>query len=293
MEHDVIIVGGGAAGLNAALVLTRARRNVLVIDSGTPRNRFAGHLHGFLSRDGLPPHELLAIGRKEVEGYGGQFAQGEVTRVEQVEGGIAVTFGDRRVTALRALVTTGLTDELPAVEGLPERWGRDALHCPFCHGWEVRDQPLGVIGGTSRSVHQASLVSLWSPDVTLFTHTMPPLSEKDAAQLAERGVKVVDGVVERLVVEQDALTGVELADGSVVARSAVFVAPAMVGNLDFLKGVETETNEFFTRVVVDAMGRTSVPGLWAAGNVADPMAQLITAAAAGSAAAASIVSDLL
>lgn len=292
MEYDVIIVGGGAAGLNAALVLTRARRSVLVIDSARPRNRFAGHLHGFLSRDGLPPHELLAIGRKEVEGYGGQFAEGEVTLVEQVEGGIAVTFCDRRVTAPRALVTTGLTDELPAIEGLAERWGRDALHCPFCHGWEVRDQPLGVIGSNSRAVHQASLVALWSPDVTLFTHTMPPLSEEDAANLAERGVKVVEGTVERVVVEQDKLTGVELADGSAIARSAVFVAPKMVGNLDFIKA-ETETNEFFTRVVVDATGRTSVPGLWAAGNVADPMAQLISAAAAGSAAAASIVSDLL
>ena len=141
-EFDVIVIGGGAAGLSAALVLTRARRSVLVIDSGMPRNQPAAHMHGFLSRDGMPPLELLAIGRDEVEGYGGTILPDTVTDVvNEGTSGFRVSLRDGRpVRARRLLIATGLRDEIPDIAGLWDRWGRDVLHCPYCHGFEVRDR---------------------------------------------------------------------------------------------------------------------------------------------------------
>src|SRR5690242_19410688 len=142
-SYDVAIVGGGAAGLSAALVLGRARRRVVVIDAGEPRNAPAAHMHGFLSRDGMAPHELLRLGRDEAAGYGVEFVS---ARVASIELGFTLLLKDgRSLEARRLLIAAGATDELPAIAGVEERWGRDFLHCPYCHGWEVRDQALGVI----------------------------------------------------------------------------------------------------------------------------------------------------
>ena len=149
-SYDIVIIGGGAAGLSAALVLSRARRKVLVVDAGLPRNAPAAHMHGYLSRDGMPPSELLDIGRDEVTGYGGEIVAGTVADLvpDGRTGFWVLLEGGQRISTRRLLVTTGLRDELPAVPGLSERWARDVLHCPYCHGHEVRDQQLGVIGGT-------------------------------------------------------------------------------------------------------------------------------------------------
>ena len=143
--YDVVVIGGGAAGLSAALVLSRARRTVLVVDAGAPRNGPAAHMHGYLSRDGLPPGELLATGRNEVKSYGGDIIAGVATDLaSDGHGGFAVILADgQRFSARRLLVTTGLRDELPGIPGLAERWARDVLHCPYCHGHEVRDRRLG------------------------------------------------------------------------------------------------------------------------------------------------------
>ncbi|MGV9817671.1 NAD(P)/FAD-dependent oxidoreductase [Nocardia xishanensis] len=180
--------------------------------------------------------------------------------------------------------------------GARERWGADVLHCPYCHGYEVRDQPLGVIGGTepgavARAVHVALLLPQWSADVIFFPHTMEP-TRHDLDRLAARGVRVVTGEVARLAVEDGRLRGVELADGRAVPRSAVFVAPTFVPNGDVLTALGCETGPDGW-VVTDARGRTSVPGVWAAGNVADPGAQVISAAGAGSTAAIAINADLV
>ena len=144
-EYDVLVVGGGAAGLNAAMVLLRARRTVAVVDAGEPRNAPAAQMHGFLSRDGMSPRDLLAAGRSEVAGYGGVLIEDTVVRIEP---GLQVRLASgQQLSARRVLVATGLRDELPDIPGVRERWGRDLLHCPYCHGYEVRDQPLGVLGG--------------------------------------------------------------------------------------------------------------------------------------------------
>jgi thioredoxin reductase len=289
-SHDVVVVGGGAAGLSAALVLGRARRRVAVVDAGAPRNAPAAHMQGFLSRDGMPPAELVAVGRSEVAGYGVELIDDQVVGIDA---GFSVRLASGRVlTARRILVTTGVSDELPDIPGVRDRWGKDLLHCPYCHGWEVRDQPVGVLGTHPGSAQHAQLVRQWSDDVVFFAHTHD-LTSEEAAQLHARGVRVVHGEVARLVVDADRLTGVELTDGRVIERTAVFIRPSIVPHRDGLvAGLGCEVDEAgFARV--DATGRTSTSGVWAAGNVADPRAQVITAAGAGSAAAIAINADLV
>jgi thioredoxin reductase len=293
-EFDVVVIGGGAAGLSAALVVSRARRSVLVVDAGAPRNAPAAHMHGFLSRDGLPPAELLAVGRAEVSGYGGQIVFATVAEVLPGEGsGFAVRLSEGgRVSARRLVIATGLRDELPAIPGLAERWARDVLHCPYCHGYEVRDRRLAVIGWTREALGYAQIVRQWSADLLL---VIPPdaVSAGDRMRLEARGVVIVEGAVTRVVVEDDQLSGVEIDGGRVIARDAVFVPPRFVPNNDLLVSLGCEVDEGGWPVVADRSGRTSIAGVWVAGNVANPRAQVITAAGEGSAAAIAINADLV
>ncbi|KAA5830495.1 NAD(P)/FAD-dependent oxidoreductase [Saccharopolyspora hirsuta] len=297
-DYDVVVVGGGAAGLNGALVLARARRSVAVIDAGEPRNAPARAAHGLLGRDGISPAELLARGRAEVRGYGADVVSGEVREVGRADGGFAVALADGRSTrARRLLVTTGLVDELPDVPGLRDRWGRDVLHCPYCHGWEVRDRAIGVLASGPMSVHQALLFRQWSEDVVLFTHTAPPLGAEDAEKLAARGIRVVAGEVAGLEVAEDRITGVRLADGTAVARQVLAVAPRMVARAGFLADLgllpEEHPSGMGEHIPADTGGRTAVPGVRVAGNVTDLSAQVGNAAAAGAAAAAQINAELV
>ena len=288
--YEVVVVGGGAAGLSAAIVLGRARRRVAVIDAGAPRNAPAAHMHGFLSRDGMPPAELLRLGREEAAGYGVDFVADSVASIEP--GFSVVLVGGETLRARRLLIATGATDELPDIPGVADRWGRDFLHCPYCHGWEVRDQPLGVVSTGAGSVDYALLIRQWSDDVIVFAHACA-LSDAERDQLSAGGIRVVDGDVRQLVVEDDRLHGVLLGDGRVVERAALFIRPNMrprlTGLLDLL-ACEVDDLGF---VRVDAVGHTSVAGVWAAGNVANPRAQVITAAGEGSAAAIAINADLV
>ncbi len=296
-EYDVVVVGGGAAGLSGALMLARARRSVLVIDAGAPRNAPADGVHGLLARDGMPPAELLERGRAEVRGYGGHLMTGTVEEVTRDGGRFTVALGGgRTVRARRLLIATGLVDELPELPGVRERWGRDVVHCPYCHGWEVRDRAVGVLGSGPMSVHQALLFRQWSADVTYFAHTRPPTDEQ-AEQLAARGIPVVSGEVAGVAVEDDRLAGVRLADGTLVAREVVAVATRMVARVGFLDGLGLRPVAHPAGVgehlPADPAGRTEVPGVWVAGNVTDLVAQVGTAAAAGAGAAAQINADLV
>jgi thioredoxin reductase len=260
-----------------------------VVDAGAPRNAPAAHIHGFLSREGMPPRDLLAVGRSEVSSYGGSLIDGAVVGVDT---GFHIRLvNGEPLSARRILVATGLRDELPDLPGVRERWGTDVLHCPYCHGYEVRDQPLGVLGSAPDSVQQALLVRQWSPDVTLFTHRFAPTAEQ-REQLTAMGIRIVEGTVAQMVVDHDQLHGVELADGSFIPRTAVFVRPRFVPNSDLLTGLGCELDEDGW-VVHDPTGRTSVAGVWVAGNAADPRAQVITAAGQGSAAAAALNADLI
>jgi thioredoxin reductase len=289
-SYDVVVVGGGAAGLSAALVLGRARRRVALVDAGSPRNAPAEHMHGFLSRDGLPPAELLAAGREELRAYGVELVEDDVAEIEP--GFVARLAGGDTLTARRVLLATGAVDELPAITGARERWGRDFLHCPYCHGWEVRDRPLGVVGTVAGAAEHAQLLRQWSDDVVFFSHTHPATNDERTA-LDARGIEVVDGLVVQLVVENDRLTGVQLADGSEIPRDAVFMRPTLRPRGEELiaaLGCELDETGF---VRADRNGRTSVAGVWSAGNVSNARAQVITAAGEGSAAAIAINTDLL
>jgi thioredoxin reductase/2-polyprenyl-3-methyl-5-hydroxy-6-metoxy-1,4-benzoquinol methylase len=269
------------------------------VDAGSPRNAPAEGVHGFVSRDGMNPLELVKIGRAEVEHYGGIVRRATAVAARRTDDGFEVELDDGPpVMARRLLVATGLTDELPDVAGVRERWGRDVLHCPYCHGWEVRDQPIGVLA-TNRDwgVHQALLLRQLAQDVAFFQHTAPALTEEQSAELDAWGIRVVTGPVESLEVTGDRLTGLRLADGTVVARSAVAVAPRLVANSGVLADLGLRPTphpmgigEF---IEADPKGQTAVPGVWAAGNVTDLMAQVVSAAAAGATAGAAINADLV
>ena len=291
-DFDVVVVGGGAAGLSAALVLSRARRRVLVVDSGMPRNAPAEAMHGFLSRDGFSPSELLELGREEVAGYGGQIVDASVAGVESLATGFRVALDSGlSVSARRLLVATGLRDELPEIPGLRERWARDVLHCPYCHGFEVRDQVLGVLGWAPGAAGYAQIVRQWSEDV-VFLASDGTLTEAEREGLAARSIAVVDGAVERVLAPDDRLLGVQLEDGRIVEFDALFVPPRFVPNDALLVelGCDLDDNGW---AVIDSTGRTSVPGVWVAGNVANARAQVITAAGEGSAAAIALNADLV
>ena len=299
--YDVVVVGGGPAGLSGALMLGRARRSVLVIDGGEPRNAPAAGIHGFLTRDGISPATFIEAGRAEVRAYGVQVRSGQVTAVTREDDGFIVTIdGSSAVGARRLLVATGLTDELPDIPGVRERWGRDVIHCPYCHGWEVRDRAIGILGTGAMAVHQALLFRQLSPDVVFFQHTAPTLSAEEAEQLAARGITVVDGEIASLEVVDDRLTGVRLHSGEVIPRQAVVVAPRFTANADLLAMLGLEPDEMRmgdvvvgTHIAADKTGATSVPGVWVAGNVSDLAAQVITSAAAGAWTGAQINADLI
>ncbi|MFG2953963.1 NAD(P)/FAD-dependent oxidoreductase [Streptomyces sp. NPDC048291] len=297
--YEVVVVGGGAAGLSAALVLGRARRRTLVVDAGEPRNAPAAHMQGFLSRDGMAPAEFLAVGREEIARYGVELVRDlAVGATRDDAGGFTVTLaGGRTVRARQLVVATGLKDELPPVPGVAERFGRDVLHCPYCHGWEVRDQAFGVLATTPMSVHQALMVTQWSKDVTLFLHQVEEteLTDDDLRRLAAAGVRVVPGEVVGLRIEDDRLTGVRLAEGTVHEREALFVAPRPVPRNDLFLGLGAELTEtpFGAYPVIDERGLTTVPGLWAAGNASGFAEQVVNAASRGYRAGAAINGELL
>lgn len=274
MTYDVIVIGGGPAGLSGAVALGRALRSVLVIDSGAPRNAPAEGIHNFLTRDGMTPAEFRAAGRAEVQRYGGRIVDAEVVSATRAGDGFAVTLADGSAhEARRLLVTTGLVDELPDLPGLAERWGTTLLHCPYCHGYEVRGKAIGVLGtaGSPMLAEKLRLWRQWSADVVPLA-----LDEID---------RVVDG-------------GVWRTDGTFVARDYLVVSPRFVARAGFLDGLGLATVEHPMGVgayvpATDPTGRTDVPGVWVAGNVTDLMAQVITAAGAGLMAGAAINLDLL
>ena len=293
--RDVAVVGGGAAGLSAALTLSRARRPVTVIDAGQPRNAPASGVHGLLGLEGIGPAELIERGRDEVRQYGGELVAGEVIDVRRAPHGFVVAFRDETVIAARRLlIATGLVDELPDIPGVREQWGRGVLHCPYCHGWEVRDRRIGVLATSSMAVHKAILFRQWSSEVVLFAGDHE-LEQAERTKLAALDIPVVDGSVSGLEVDGERLSGVRLADGQVVDIDAAAVATRMVARTEPFAGIgiEPTPHPAGSYIESDAFGQTGVPGVWVAGNATDLGAQVSGAAAAGALAAQHINSDLV
>lgn len=286
---DVVVVGAGTAGLSSALVLGRARRRTLVLDSGRPRNAPSPAAHGVFTRDGTPPAELLSIGRGQLAPYHSvELREGVVTGARAADGGFEVRLADGdSIPTRKLLLAHGVTDLLPPIEGVEELWGTGVLHCPFCHGWEVRDEPLALHGRGSAAVDFAGLLRNWSPDLVLCTDGPGELTEDDRARLDRMGVGLREEPIARLVGSDGELRRIVFADGAELPRRALFVRPAQRLSSDLSELLGCEHTEL-GHIRVDQFGETSVPGVFAVGDAATPMQQVIRAAAMGSAAASRI-----
>ncbi|KIF69193.1 thioredoxin reductase [Streptomyces sp. AcH 505] len=306
---DAVVIGGGAAGLNGALMLARSRRSVVVIDSGTPRNAPAEGVHGLLGLEGMAPGELLRRGREEVRGYGAEVVTGEVTSALPDPSAVSdsaadsdprftVTLSDgTTLRARRLLVATGLRDVLPDVPGLAQHWGRGVVHCPYCHGWEVRDEPIGVLAVGPASVHHALLFRQLTDDLVYFTNSTE-LDEETRARFAARDIRVVDTPVAAVESAADGtIAGVRLTDGEIVHRSVLAVATTLWARTEGLAGLDLPMEDLpggmGRHFVTEVAGGTQVRGVWVAGNATDPMAQVGASAAAGALAGARINADLV
>lgn len=292
---EILVIGGGAAGLSAALTLSRARRDVVVLDGGDPRNAPAQEAHGLLGQEGIRPLELLAKGRAEVVSYGGRVLRHDVVGAERTDDGFRVTtsHGDR-IHARTMLIATGTRDILPDIPGLAARWGRDVIHCPYCHGWEIRDQRIGLLATGPMSAMQALMFRQWSRTVRFFPQGIVYPTDQ-LAKLAVAGVTITDARVTGIDVQSDALAGVTLEDGDVFALDALAVPAVTRARLDGLGGLalNVEESPMGTALVVDAAGHTNVPGVWAAGNVVNPGMQVSEAAANGARVAMTINTELI
>lgn len=295
-EAEVVVVGAGSAGLAAAVALARSRREVVVIDAGQPRNAPAEGAHNVLGQEGTPPLELLARGRAEAEAYGVTFVSGRATGASGTADDfrIEVDGGAHRVQARRVILATGLVDGLPAVPGINEGWGRSVLHCPFCHGWEVRDQRIAILTSKEVAVHQAVLFRQLSDQVTLFLHEAPDPTEEQWEQLAALNVSVVRPRVERLVMEGTQVRAVEIEDGRTFDADAVVVAPELRARTELYEalGGEPTSTPFGSHIPADQRGMTAIPGVWAAGNASELMASLLPAMAAGMTTGGAVHGDL-
>jgi thioredoxin reductase len=296
---ECVIVGGGAAGLSAGLVLGRARRRTLVVDAGDQSNLAAHGIGGLLGHDGRAPAELYAMGRQELSAYPSvEVRSGEVVSGERADGGFVLELADGRLEPTRrVLLATGMQYRPPSLRGLAGLWGRSVFHCPFCHGWEVRDQPLAVLARGELAVHKALLLRGWSDDVVLLTDGPAELAAEDCTRLAAAGVAVDERSVGELVTENGELVAVEFTDGTRLARRGLLVGATLHQKSRLAEQLAVAFAEptplTQNSAVVDSQWRTSVPGVFAAGDVSAQLPQVAAAIAAGSLAATAVVQSLM
>lgn len=285
---DVAVIGGSAAGLSAVLQLSRQRRSVIVVDAGEPRNAAAAHLHGFVGFDGRAPSELSAVGREQVRRYGAEVCDGRALEVSHGDGGRfrVELVGGHAILARRVLAASGLIDELPDIDGVAEHWGRGVIHCPFCHGYEVRDRRVVHIVSHPLGLHAASLMRQLTADYTIVVQSGVAVDAHEVERLRASGVRIVSGDARRLVEGDDGrIVAVELADGVNLDAEAVMVGTRLRARAEPLAKLGVAPVEHPTGIgdliETDAAGLTSVPGVYAAGNITDPSQQVVQAAAQG------------
>ena len=296
---DCIIVGGGAAGLSAGLVLGRARRHTLLVDAGEQSNLAAHGIGGLLGHDGRSPAELYATGRRELAVYPSvELRTGEVVSGERIDGVFMLELGDgRRERTRRVLLATGMEYRPSPLPGLAALWGRSVFHCPFCHGWEAREQPLAVFAQGGKAVHAALLLRGWSDDIVLLTDGPAGLDDDDRLQLATAGVRIDERPVAELAARDGELAAIVFADGSRLERRGLLVATTLHQRSRLAEqlgaGSGDSTPVAVDPVDVDQLWRTTAPGVFAAGDVSAQMPQVAAAIAAGSLAATAVVQSLL
>ncbi|MEU3332696.1 NAD(P)/FAD-dependent oxidoreductase [Glutamicibacter creatinolyticus] len=298
MEHfDVVVIGGGAAGLAAASTLARSLRSVLVCDAGEPRNATSAAAHNILGHDGASPQQVLQLARDQAISYGVKLSGSAVTGLEgSLNQGFTVRTDSEHFGARRIVLATGLRDTLPKIPGLGQGWGKSVLHCPYCHGWEVRGQRIAILGVSAMSSHQAQLFSQLSKHVTYVNHDPSALAEDQRTLLEALGIEIVNSAVQALDVHDDgSLHGIKLSNGVVLDADAAVVASSMHANagLYLSLGGQLAQHPMGEYIATDQMGTTDIPGVYAAGNVANLGAMILASAAAGVTAGAAANADLL
>lgn len=292
---DAGIIGGGPAGLSAALVLGRARKNVVVIDEGLPRNRVTHESHGFLTRDSIKPDEFRRIAVEQIRAYPSvQFAADTAVEITGADGDFQIRTERGTVYRVKKLLfAVGKKDQLPAIEGLKEVYGQSAFVCPYCDGWEMQDRELAVIAKGPGALHFAKTISGWSHRLTVLTDDPDELTDAQRDELARRGIPVIDTPIQRIVSSEGKVSRIELQDGAAVACTGVFFAPTLVPGSKLPESIGCEAGPTGTVLTVDTFGKTSVPGVFSAGDIATEMYQLINAASMGAMAGVGINSELL
>ncbi|WP_172250963.1 NAD(P)/FAD-dependent oxidoreductase [Saccharibacillus deserti] len=292
-QADVVIVGGGPAGLSAALVLGRARRSVLVIDEALPRHRVTGHSHGFLTRDGIEPEELRRISQEQIAKYPSvRFVQGRVVEAAGSDGDFRLTTGSSDVyRAEKLLFAVGMKDLPIGIEGLEDVYGKSAYVCPYCDGWEMQDRPIGILAQGDAALHLTRTVTGWSDDIALFTNG-EVRSDTEKEELRSKGVEVYEAAVRRIVSAGGQTQRIILEDGTDIPRTAIFFAPKLAPGSELPAKLGCDTMESGA-MAVDELCRSSVSGIFGAGDGASQRYQVAAAVAAGSTAGAVINSELL
>lgn len=295
MTYDVVIVGSGPAGLSAALALGIARKRVLLCDSGSRRNAAAEHIHNFVTRDGSPPGEFRSVGREQLMKYSSvEVRDVRVLSIVGVRGAFEVTLEAEVVESRRILLATGMIDEMLPIDGFRELWGRSIFQCPYCHGWEVQDRPWGYLAGAA----EASALTLfalqargWTRDLVVFSNGELEISEDDRRTLAAAQIRLETAPIARLVSRDGKLEGVELNTGATVACAALFAHPPQ-RQVDLVRALGIGFDEQGYVRIDPARRETSVPGIYAAGDLANRQQGAIFAAAAGAQAAVMLNLDL-
>lgn len=292
-QYETAIVGGGAAGLSAALLLGRARRRTLVLDDGRPRNAVATEMHGFITRDGTPPHELLGAARNELARYNTvEIVRAHVDGVAGELGGFTLRAGDTTYEAARVLLATGVYDALPPIEGVRETWGRGTYVCPYCDGWEIRDQRIAVIGPGRKAVELAQELRQWTTRIVICTQGVDDFTAEHRAWIASAGTAQRSAAVARIDIRSGAITGVTFEDGTTEACDAVFISAPLRAREPLVQMLNCAMRKD-GEIAVDAGGRTSVPGVYAAGDAVTTIHQVVLAAASGVSAAIAVNDDAL
>ena len=291
---DTVIIGGGAAGITASLYLGRFRRRVVVLDTATQANRVSHAAHGFFTRDGTPPAELIQIGQEQLRPYETVSLQARAaTAVTRDEGYFRITLDDgSALTSRKVLLATGLKDTLPPVVSIEQFWGTSVLHCPYCDGWEWRDQPIAILNDGTSALHIAKLLRVLTDDLILCTHGSKLLNEADRASLQGYGVRVIDTPIHHIEGDNAQVEGIVFLDDHKIARKAIFVQLTSIQQAPFAVQLGCRMTSL-TLVEVDELGRTSVPGVYAAGDLANRIRQVAMAVAQGASAAVGINTDLI
>lgn len=291
MNYDVLIAGGGPAGLSAALALGRGRKRVLLCDAGPPRNAAAVHVQNFVTRDGTPPSEFRRIAREQLQRYTNvEVRDTPVDTIRGERGAFEIQLGDDVVRARRILLCTGMIDELPDIDGFRHLWGKAIFACPYCHGWEVQDRRFGCLAHDEEMLGFALLLRGWTRHVTVFTQGQLVPSDGIRAQLTSGRVPVEERRIRRLVANGDHLESIELADGTTVPVDVLFAHPVQ-RQVDLVQNLGLALDDKGYVRVNDAR-ETSRAGIYAAGDLLTPAQAAILGAAAGMAAAASLNREL-